>query len=632
VDSVGVPDQNPPAMAIDLRAALDQAILAAREAGGILRADLHRKGGPRGAVDKADADTEAEWLIRRRVLEAFPGWGFLGEETGAVAGTPGDPIWVVDPNDGTRDYLKGRRASAVSIGLLLGEVPRLGVVFAFSYPDDEGDLFAWAEGCGPLTRNGRPIAPSLSEALCGRDVVLVSSAGDSDPAGNLACVSPARFRAVPSIAHRLALVAAGEAAAAVSLKWPSSWDYAAGHALLRGAGATLLDEQGREVVYDVDARSRCVCAFGGREAVARVFLSRPWHTLGMNARDPEGEDFPVRLTKGRMEGDAGRLGRAQGCLLGQLAGDNLGALVEFAGEAEIRGIHADGPRLLVDGGVWNILAGQPTDDSEMALALARSILARGRFEREAAFAAYHEWLRSAPFDVGGTVGAALRDHPNPGSQANGSLMRAAPLGIHAHALAPAIAAELARQDSSITHPNPACGDAVAAFVVAVAHAIREGDGPEGAWRAALDWATGTGAARLVIGALEAARLAAPVCDGESQGCVKVALQNAFHELLHAPSLEEGVVATVRRGGDTDTNAAIAGALLGAVHGRAAVPAQWRSMVLSCRPLSPRAHRPRPRAYWPVDVMEIAEGLLLAGTPEPSPAPGEKRPARAGRGR
>ena len=75
-----------------------------------------------------------------------------------------------------------------------------------------------------------------------------------------------------------------------------------------------------------------------------------------------------------------------------------------------------------------------------------------------------------------------------------------------------------------------------------------------------------------------------MCDGESQGWVKIALQNAFYELLHAPSLEEGVVATVRRGGDTDTNAAIAGALLGAVHGREAVPAQWRSMVLSCRPL------------------------------------------------
>jgi ADP-ribosylglycohydrolase len=253
----------------------------------------------------------------------------------------------------------------------------------------------------------------------------------------------------------------------------------------------------------------------------------------------------------------------------------------------------------------------------MALALARSIVARDGFEREAALEAYHEWLRSAPFDVGGTVGAALRDHANPASQANGSLMRASPLGVYAQALAPPLAAELARQDASLTHPSPVCGDATAAYVVAIAHAVRVGDGAEAAWRAASEWAEAAGAALLVRDALAAARSEPPACDEGSEGWVKIALQNAFFELLHADSLEQGVVASVRRGGDTDTNAAIAGALLGAVHGREAVPAQWRSMVLSCRPLAPRARRPRPRPCWPVDLFEIAERLLLAGGPAAS---------------
>ncbi len=620
-------------MAIDLRLALEHATVAAREAGALLRADLHRPGGPRGHVDKADADTEAERLIRGRLLDAFPGWGFVGEETGEVAGDPANPIWVVDPNDGTRDYLKGRRGSSVSIGLLLGEQPRLGVVYAFAYPDDEGDLFAWAEGCGPVRRNGRAVEPSLPDSLGPYEVVLVSSAGDTDPKGNLACVTPARFRAVPSIAHRLALVAAGEAAAAVSLNWPSAWDYGAGHALLRGAGATLIDEQGREVTYGPSGSSRCVCAFGGREAVVRSFVSRPWHTLGMNRDEPEGAEFPSRLQPGRTVGDAGRLARAQGCLLGQVAGDNLGALVEFADASEVLRLYPDGPRRLEDGGVWNILAGQPTDDSEMALGLARSIVAAGGFEREAALDAYRAWLRSEPFDVGGTVGAALRDRPNPASQANGSLMRASPLGVYAHALEPTLAAELARQDSSLTHPSPVCGDATAAFVVAVAHAVREGDGPEAAWRAAAGWAERTGSALLVREALEAARQQPPACDARgSEGWVRNALQNAFFELLHARSLEEGVVGTVRRGGDTDTNAAVAGALLGAVHGRDAVPAQWRSMVLSCRPVPPRAKQPRPRACWPVDVMEIAERLLLAGEGSPGQGGRDQGARGGGRGR
>jgi len=85
---------------------------------------------------------------------------------------------------------------------------------------------------------------------------------------------------------------------------------------------------------------------------------------------------------------------------------------------------------------------------------------------------------------------------------------------------------------------------------------------------------------------------------------------AFEQPLHAPNLEEGVVDTVMRGGDTDTNAAICGALLGAVHGIEAVPSQWREKVLSCRP-EQRAGvaPPRPEVFWPVDALELAQQLV-----------------------
>jgi len=61
------------------------------------------------------------------------------------------------------------------------------------------------------------------------------------------------------------------------------------------------------------------------------------------------------------------LERAQGCLLGQLAGDALGSLVEFQTPENIRREYPNGVRELADGGTWNTLAGQLTDDSEMAL-------------------------------------------------------------------------------------------------------------------------------------------------------------------------------------------------------------------------------------------------------------------------
>jgi ADP-ribosyl-[dinitrogen reductase] hydrolase len=198
------------------------------------------------------------------------------------------------------------------------------------------------------------------------------------------------------------------------------------------------------------------------------------------------------------------------------------------------------------------------------------------------------------------------------SQANGSLMRASPLAVFAWARSASEAAAIARDDSALTHPHAVCRDAAAAFVVGTAHAIRTGEGPRAAYHAALEWARGDGVARPVLDTLLAADAAPPICDQDSQGWVLIALRNAFHELLHAESLEDGVVRTVRRGGDTDTNAAVAGALLGAVHGREAVPAQWRRMILSCRPHPLRAKRARPAPYWPVDVLELAERLLLAG--------------------
>ena len=590
--------------------ALDAAIAAARIAGDRLRRDFHRPGGPRGHADKAEADVEAELEIRGRLLAAFPEWGYLGEETGRVGGEPGQPVWLVDPNDGTRDYLKGRRGSAVSIGLAHEGRAVLGVVFAFGYPDDSGDLFAWAEGCGPLRRNGRAVERLLAASLAADDVVLVSSAADRDPEANLRCSAPARYRALPSVAHRLALAAAGEGGGVVSLFAPSAWDYAGGQALLRAAGGVLVNESGEDVAYSGDGSSSTLRAFGGSRGVARLLSERDWQTLGDG-----GSGAPSKLTRlrrGQAVADAGLLSRAQGCLLGQIAGDSLGGLVEFDRAEQVAARYTDGPRLLEDGGHWDILAGQPTDDSEMALTLARSIVEADGYRAETALRDYRLWYRSAPFDIGATTRAALVGYLMAESQANGSLMRASPLGILGHAWDPARVADLAAQDSALTHPNPICVASVQAFTVAVSHAIGHGDGPRRAYDAALAWARRADVPAAVVRALEAADGEPPVCDSGNVGWVLLALQNAFHALLRSASLEEGVVATVRRGGDTDTNAAIAGALLGAVHGRDAIPEQWRVMVLSCRPHSLKGRRPRPVAFWPVDALELAERLLISG--------------------
>lgn len=289
--------------------------------------------------------------------------------------------------------------------------------------------------------------------------------------------------------------------------------------------------------------------------------------------------------------------------------------------------------MLSDGGTWGTIAGQPTDDSELALALARSLVRVGCYDEEAVARAYAAWYASEPFDIGGTTSAALsraaaaeragkgvaaaaREAANGNSQANGALMRISPLGIFGVRLDPAHLAACARADASLTHPHAVCQASNVAYTAAIAFAIRTGAAPDRVYQCALETLGEANLDHTARRCLKDAESHPPADYERSQGWVLIALQNAFFQLLHSPNLEQGVVDTVRRGGDTDTNAAIAGALLGAVWGAQAVPQQWRDCILSCCPEKGRlgVSRPRPQEYWPVDVLTLAARLVGSQAP------------------
>ena len=305
------------------------------------------------------------------------------------------------------------------------------------------------------------------------------------------------------------------------------------------------------------------------------------------------------------------ISRAQGCLLGQLIGDSLGGLVEFMTPGEISRLYPDGVRDLSDGGTWGTIAGQPTDDSEMALALARVLIERGTYDKDAVRKAYLDWLGSGPFDCGMTVRNGLRGSPNPESQANGALMRISPLGIFGANSDLGEVGEWARQDASLTHPNPVCREANALFAMAIANAIRSGNSPRTLYEEILNWANGMGVDGSLLEAITNAAVVPPADYIHQQGWVLIALQNALWQLLHAPNIEEGLVDTIMRGGDTDTNAATCGALLGAVYGVESIPRRWQEKILSCRPAAGAegVRHPRPERYWPVDALVLAEKLV-----------------------
>ena len=305
------------------------------------------------------------------------------------------------------------------------------------------------------------------------------------------------------------------------------------------------------------------------------------------------------------------LSRAQGCLLGQLTGDALGSLVEFQSPEEIRRSYPHGVRELADGGTWNTIAGQPTDDSEMALMLARTLVEQGAYEPCAVLRAYQSWYASDPFDCGTTIATALKGDPNPDSQANGALMRISPLGIFGINHTLHTVAEWASQDAALTHPNAICRQINALFAMVLSHVIGNGCSPENLYQSIRNWSVSMSVDAAILQVIENAKASPPPDYQTRQGWVLIAFQNALWQLLHAPSFEAGVINTVMQGGDTDTNAAICGALLGAVYGIDAVPGQWTSQVLNCRPQDgdPAVKRPRPRCYWPVDAMELAEKLI-----------------------
>lgn len=619
------PAHAPPA---DAARALRVAIDAARAAGALLLDEFHRSGGPRGARGKAPADAAAEQIIRERLSAQFPDDGIRAEEApddNSEATADSRAFWLIDPNDGTSAFLHGHRGPSVSIARIRAGVPVLGVIFAYAAPDDGGDLIAWAEGCGSVRRNGRPIGhPGWPAALRGDDVVFISNSADNRAYANAARLTPARYRPIPGIAYRLALAACGEGVAAISLFGARDFDYAAGHALLRGVGGVLLDERGRPVTYHPRRPTRVGFCFGGGAAVCAALVEQDWAGVLKSQNDPP---EPYALVRPRVEAiadDSGQLARAQGCWLGQLTGDALGSQVEFKTPADIAATWPDGVRVIKDGGTFDTLAGQATDDSEMALHLARTLVERRGFDADAVTRAYVDWMRSRPFDMGNTVRTALvgamdaaepakaaRAAGNGKSQANGALMRVAPIAIAGARRPIEQVVSMARADAELTHPHPICLDANGLFAACIAFAIRTQASATEVWDFALEQAAALEVHPDVKAWIRAAEDGPPANFVQNMGWLRIALHNAFWQLRRGLPIGEALSWTVAQGGDTDTNACIAGALLGAVQGRDAIPFQWRQMVLTCRPLLglPGVRRPRPRSCWPVDALALAERLL-----------------------
>lgn len=298
--------------------------------------------------------------------------------------------------------------------------------------------------------------------------------------------------------------------------------------------------------------------------------------------------------------DETRRSRARGVVLGLACGDALGAPVEFESRAAIAVRYPGGLRDFTAGGWLNVVAGETTDDTRMAVDLALSLVETDPPDMTDLAGRFAAWLREEPKDVGNTTRLAIDrfiagDAWDVAGQraldirgqreaaSNGSLMRCAPVAIRF-----ASDSELLRQvsiDSSrVTHAEPRCVWSCVALNQGIAHLLTGGS------REALVEAAVNNIELAVV--VQTVRGAAGKAsdDLDGSGYVLNALAVAFWAVQTTESLEDAIIAAVMIGDDADTNAAVTGALAGAMYGVGAIPGRWLDLLLGRDDLTALANR------------------------------------------
>ncbi|WP_333605352.1 3'(2'),5'-bisphosphate nucleotidase CysQ [Novosphingobium sp.] len=188
-------------------------------------------------------DLEVDSFLKQELRALLPKAGWLSEETvDEPARLQETLVWLVDPIDGTRDFIRGHAGWAVSVALVNAGRPVLGYLHAPARRREEGGEFWSGEAGKGAWRNGAPLSASRRPELAGARV----------PARKLA-PEDADLRLVHqpnSIALRMAMVAADEADLLATLRWGYEWDVAAAGLIAREAGAAVTDAFGRPLDYN----------------------------------------------------------------------------------------------------------------------------------------------------------------------------------------------------------------------------------------------------------------------------------------------------------------------------------------------------------------------------------------------
>ncbi|WP_420852840.1 3'(2'),5'-bisphosphate nucleotidase CysQ [Sphingomonas panacis] len=189
----------------------------------------------------SDIDLEVNALLHARLSALDPEAGWLSEETAdSAARLSCSRLWVVDPIDGTRDYLRGRPGWSVSVALIEDGAAMIGVLDAPA----RGEIWRAVRG-GGAWRNGVALQASDRTDLVGARVPT-----DALPKADRDLVVVDKPN---SIALRIAMVAAGEADLVATARWGNEWDIAAAALIATEAGAIITDALGGALAFNTQA-------------------------------------------------------------------------------------------------------------------------------------------------------------------------------------------------------------------------------------------------------------------------------------------------------------------------------------------------------------------------------------------
>ena len=192
-----------------------------------------------------EADLETDTYLKNYFTEKYPDFGWLSEETrDSAERLSKERVWVVDPLDGTKEFVEGVPNFAVSIGLVENGEPILGVI----YNPILKDLYTAVKGCG-MYFNGE------KTSLCQNDQLSEMNILNSRSETKKGLWEPykSNFKElVPfgSIALKLAMVAANQADFVGSLQPKNEWDICAGHCLINESGGKLITTENKKIVYN----------------------------------------------------------------------------------------------------------------------------------------------------------------------------------------------------------------------------------------------------------------------------------------------------------------------------------------------------------------------------------------------